>query len=145
MEDANVLHKFIKRYLKMGNYYPATTKLLLCKERLYQYNGNELRFYIDRSVQNQGSKNIEAIFGIMIYDENNLLIDTYYATIKEWITANKVEIMAFVCTLLIAPDNKSIKIFTDSQMVCDNFEKLKNQQYRHNLQDILKFANNNYL
>jgi hypothetical protein len=53
--------------------------------------------------------------------------------------------MAFMMALLIIPNNKTAKIYTNNSTICNNFEKILHQPHRTMLRDILKFNNNNQI
>ncbi|CAG8703888.1 17183_t:CDS:2 [Rhizophagus irregularis] len=105
--------------------------------------GNNTYFYEDGSVRNQGTENINSIFGVMIYDENNNLIDKYFSTIEQWITSIKAETMAFFTALLMIPPGKKCTVYTDCQNIVNNFNLLTSDIVVTTTRDILKFSNNN--
>jgi ribonuclease HI len=145
-EDDNVwTDEIINRYLNNGKYAPTTQKLQRCRNRISTQVTSNFKIYIDGSVQNYGTENIESICGITVYDEQNTLIDSVFSTVENWITANKAEVMAFMMALLIIPDNKTAQIFTDSSTICNNFDRILHQPHRITLRDILKFNSNNQI
>uniref|UniRef100_U9SXH4 RNase H type-1 domain-containing protein n=1 Tax=Rhizophagus irregularis (strain DAOM 181602 / DAOM 197198 / MUCL 43194) TaxID=747089 RepID=U9SXH4_RHIID len=135
----------ISQFLEVGAYRPMTNRLQLCKNRLTTARGAKLNIYIDGSVKNNKTENIEAIFGLMIYDEDNKLLDTIMSTVENWITVNKTEALALLAALLIIPENKKATIYTDSQTNYNNFMDIKQRPHRNNLRDILKFGSSNYI
>jgi ribonuclease HI len=135
----------IDRYLNNGKYAPTTQRIQRCRNRILDYNDSDLKIYIDGSVQNYGTENIESICGVMVYDAHNNLIDSVFSTVENWITANKAEVLAFMIALLIIPNNKTAKIYTDNLTICNNFEKILQQPHRTTLRDLLKFNNNNQI
>ncbi|PKY55882.1 hypothetical protein RhiirA4_427852 [Rhizophagus irregularis] len=139
------LDSVLGQFLKTGNYQPMTNRMQLCKNRLTTAKGGKLKIYIDGSVKFNRTENIEAIFGLMIYDEDNKLLDTIMSTVEDWITVNKTEALAFLASLLITPKNKEVTIYTDSQTNYDNFMAIKQRPHRNNLRDILKFGSSNYI
>ncbi|CAB5357439.1 unnamed protein product [Rhizophagus irregularis] len=144
-DEISVLNNILSQFLKTGNYQPMTNRMQLCKNRLTTTRGRTLKIYIDGSVKFNKTENIEAIFGLMIYDEDNKLLDTIMSTVEDWITVNKTEALAFLAALLIIPENKEVTIYTDSQTNYDNFMAIKQQPHRNNLRDILKFGTSNHI
>jgi hypothetical protein len=74
--------EIINRYLNNGKYAPMTQKIQRCRNRISTHNNNNLKIYIDGSVQNFGTENIESICGVTIYDEHNTLIDSVFSTVE---------------------------------------------------------------
>ncbi|CAB5313655.1 unnamed protein product [Rhizophagus irregularis] len=134
----------INRYLEKSNRYNiAHQRIRRIKERITSTKSKEILFYIDGSVRDQGTENIASIFGIMIYDDDNRLIDKYFSTLEQWITAIKAETMAFFTTLLMIPPGKKCTIYTDCQNIINNYNLLTSNIIVTTTRDILKFSNNN--
>ncbi|GBC14865.2 hypothetical protein GLOIN_2v1485349 [Rhizophagus irregularis DAOM 181602=DAOM 197198] len=144
-DKISFLNNILSQFLKTGNYKPMTNRMQLCKNRLTTIRGRTLKIYIDGSVKFNKTENIEAIFGLMIYDEDNKLLDTIMSTVEDWITVNKTEALAFLAALLIIPEKKEVTIYTDSQTNYDNFMAIKQRPHRNNLRDILKFGTSNHI
>ncbi|EXX57697.1 hypothetical protein RirG_204730 [Rhizophagus irregularis DAOM 197198w] len=144
-DKISFIDDMISQFLEVGAYRPMTNRLQLCKNRLTTARGAKLNIYIDGSVKNNKTENIEAIFGLMIYDEDNKLLDTIMSTVENWITVNKTEALALLAALLIIPENKKATIYTDSQTNYNNFMDIKQRPHRNNLRDILKFGSSNYI
>ncbi|RGB27684.1 hypothetical protein C1646_768778 [Rhizophagus diaphanus] len=71
-----------------------TNRMQLCKNRLTTAKENRIKIYINGSVKFNKTENIEVLFGLMIYDGDNKLLDTLMSTIETWITVNKTEALA---------------------------------------------------
>ncbi|RGB24735.1 hypothetical protein C1646_772659, partial [Rhizophagus diaphanus] len=130
------IDKVLSQFLKIGNYRPMTNRMQLCKNRLTTAKGNRIKIYIDGSVKFNKTENIEALFGLMIYDGNNKLLDTLMSTVKIWITVNKTEALAFLIALLVIPENKEATIFTDKLIYQQNL-KVEVIKIKAHVEDLL--------
>lgn len=139
------VNKIISAYLPIGNYDIIYRQIQLCKERLITVMDKKFKIYVDGSVRYQQTENIEAIIGVMIYNEDNTLIDSIFLTFENWITSNKAETLAFLVALLVTPVDKESTIYTDSQQIYNNFTTIVKHPHKINLRDILKFNANNHI
>jgi hypothetical protein len=82
-EDKDVwIDEIIDRYLNNGKYAPTTQRIQRCRNRILDYNDSNLKIYIDGSVQNYGTENIESICGVTVYDAHNNLINSIFSTVE---------------------------------------------------------------
>jgi ribonuclease HI len=132
-----------KNLEKGSRYNIAYQRIKRIKDRIALNNSKNISIYIDGSVKGNKTEYIKSIFGVMIYDEDDNLIDKYFSTVEHWLTSTKAETMAFFTALLMIQDDKNYKIYTDSQNVIKNYRYLTNRWETITTRDLLKFDKNN--
>ncbi|PKC54660.1 hypothetical protein RhiirA1_476895 [Rhizophagus irregularis] len=83
-----------------------------CLEKVY--------IYIDGSVINSGTENIEGLAGINIYDNEHNFINEIYFSIENWISPIKAETAAFLIALIIAFNVENVKFLPIAKMFIEN-------------------------
>ncbi|GBC20729.2 hypothetical protein GLOIN_2v1479662 [Rhizophagus irregularis DAOM 181602=DAOM 197198] len=118
-------------------------------ENNYEFNNikslEKVYIYIDGSVINSGTENIEGLAGINIYDNEHNFIDEMYFSIENWISPIKAETAAFLIALIIAFNVENVKIFTDSENVYRKYYNIVKENSIYGARKILKEENNIYM
>ncbi|PKY35065.1 hypothetical protein RhiirB3_455403 [Rhizophagus irregularis] len=111
-EFNNVIEKYI--FKEKSNNNISIEKILSinlkikCLEKVY--------IYIDGSVINSGTENIEGLAGINIYDNEHNFINEIYFSIENWISPIKAETAAFLIALIIAFNVENVKFLPIAKM-----------------------------
>ncbi|CAB4441046.1 unnamed protein product [Rhizophagus irregularis] len=101
--------------------------------------------YIDGSVINSGTENIEGLAGINVYDKNHNFIDEIYFSIENWISSVKAETFAFLIMLIIGYNVENVEIMTDSEVVYNRYYNIVKEESMYGARKILKEENNIYI
>ncbi|CAB5387801.1 unnamed protein product [Rhizophagus irregularis] len=115
-EFNNVIEKYI--FKEKSNNNISIEKILSinlkikCLEKVY--------IYIDGSVINSGTENIEGLAGINIYDNEHNFINEIYFSIENWISPIKAETAAFLIALIIAFNVENVKFLPIAKMFIEN-------------------------
>ncbi|GET54035.1 hypothetical protein GLOIN_2v1846731 [Rhizophagus irregularis DAOM 181602=DAOM 197198] len=98
----------IEKYVKKEKFNKNLTieKLNVINYKLIQQLGEQIFVYIDGSVINNGTENIDGIAGLHFYDKDHKLIDEFYINIEHWISPSKAEVTSFIIALIIVHNIK---------------------------------------
>ncbi|CAB4390898.1 unnamed protein product [Rhizophagus irregularis] len=140
-EFNNVIEKYIFKE-KLNNNI-SIEKILSINLKIKSLE--KVYIYIDGSVINSGTENIEGLAGINIYDNEHNFIDEMYFSIENWISPIKVETAAFLIALIIAFNVENVKIFTDSENVYRKYYNIVKENSIYGARKILKEENNIYM
>jgi len=78
--------------------------------------------YTDGSCRNNGFKNSEGGYGVVVCNDNNVLIDCYQHFEKDT-TNNRQELKAILYTLIKYGKNKDVKVYCDSAYCVNSLTK----------------------
>jgi ribonuclease HI len=134
----NIIDKYIDLSLDKNNLYNIQNKLR-------NSNLHSFIVYTDGSVVNIGTQNVSTTFGFMIYDLNMNLIDTFISTYEHWVSALRAELFAILSTLIVLPNNSTVNIYTDSEIIVNNFNIYKNYGFLLTARQKLKIRSQNQL
>ncbi|CAB5387797.1 unnamed protein product [Rhizophagus irregularis] len=140
-EFNNVIEKYI--FKEKSNNNISIEKILSINLKIKSLE--KVYIYIDGSVINSGTENIEGLAGINIYDNEHNFIDEMYFSIENWISPIKAETAAFLIALIIAFNVENVKIFTDSENVYRKYYNIVKENSIYGARKILKKENNIYM
>ncbi|CAB5383565.1 unnamed protein product [Rhizophagus irregularis] len=120
-------------------------KLFDSRKILYDSNVKDFVCYTDGSIKDITKEYVSATFGTTFYNLSLQKILELISSYNNWISSTRAEIFALLITLLIAPSNSNLTVYTDSASVISNFEKFKFYNFTLVTRQIFKISNNNIL
>ncbi|CAB5383282.1 unnamed protein product [Rhizophagus irregularis] len=120
-------------------------KLFDSRKILYDSNVEDFVCYTDGSIKDITKEYVSATFGTTFYNLSLQKILELISSYNNWISSTRAEIFALLITLLIAPSNSNLTVYTDSASVISNFEKFKFYNFTLVTRQIFKISNNNIL
>ncbi|CAB5387957.1 unnamed protein product [Rhizophagus irregularis] len=136
-----------KKYVKKEKFNKNLTieKLNVINYKLIQQFGDRIFVYIDGSVINNGTENIDGIAGLHFYDKDHKLIDEFYVNIEHWISPSKAEVTSFILALIIVHNISNVEIITDNEFILNYFNDIICKTEIYNTRKLLKTQNNIYI
>ncbi|CAB4381960.1 unnamed protein product [Rhizophagus irregularis] len=143
----NSTQNCIEKYVKKENFNKNLTieKLNVINYKLIQQYGEQIFVYIDGSVINNGTENIDGIAGLHFYDKNHKLIEEFYVNIEHWISPSKAEVTSFILALLIVHNINNVELITDNEFILNYFNDIICKTEIYNTRKLLKTQNNIYI
>ncbi|CAB5374662.1 unnamed protein product [Rhizophagus irregularis] len=140
-------HNCIEKYVKKEKFNKNLTieKLNVINYKLIQQLGEQIFIYIDGSVINNGTENIDGIAGLHFYDKDHKLIDEFYVNIEHWISPSKAEVTSFIIALIIVHNISNVEIITDNEFIFNYFNDIICKTEIYNTRKLLKTQNNIYI
>ncbi|GBC34051.2 hypothetical protein GLOIN_2v1846731 [Rhizophagus irregularis DAOM 181602=DAOM 197198] len=140
-------HNCIEKYVKKEKFNKNLTieKLNVINYKLIQQLGEQIFVYIDGSVINNGTENIDGIAGLHFYDKDHKLIDEFYVNIEHWISPSKAEVTSFIIALIIVHNISNVEIITDNEFIFNYFNDIICKTEIYNTRKLLKTQNNIYI
>ncbi|PKK56691.1 hypothetical protein RhiirC2_828242, partial [Rhizophagus irregularis] len=143
----NSTQNFIEKYVKKEKFNKNLTieKLNVINYKLIQQFGEQIFIYIDGSVINNGTENIDGIAGLHFYDKDHNLIEEFYVNIEHWISPSKAEVTSFILALLVVYNINNVDIITDNEFILNYFNDIICKTEIYNTRKLLKTQNNIYI
>ena len=91
----------------------------------------DLIFYTDRSVTNISTDQCQmSISWVQVH--NNTIQQTFSASIQQWPSSYKAELLAILSAISTCPRNSKVDIYTDSQSIISKYNKITTQLTKPN-------------
>ncbi|CAG8747834.1 22819_t:CDS:1, partial [Rhizophagus irregularis] len=137
----------IEKYVKKEKFNKNLTikRLNVINSKLIQQHGEQIFVYIDGSVINNGTENINGMAGLHFYDKDHKLIEEFYVNIEHWISPSKAEVTSFILALLIVHNINNIEIIADNEFILNCFNEIIGKTEIYNTRKLLKTQNNIYI
>ncbi|CAB5350229.1 unnamed protein product [Rhizophagus irregularis] len=139
----NCIEKYVKK--EKFNKNLMIEKLNIINYKLIQQFGEQIFVYIDGSVINNGTENIDGIASLHFYDKDHKLIDEFYVNIEHWISPSKAEVTSFILALIIVHNISNVEIITDNEFILNYFNEIICKTEIYNTHKLLKTQNNIYI
>jgi ribonuclease HI len=134
----NIIEKYIDLSLDKQKLYNMKSILENLNQRIFTC-------YTDGSIKDINKEYVSATFGTTFYNSSSQRILELVSSYNNWISSTRAEIFALLITLIIAPLNSILTIYTDSANLISNFEKFKFFNFNLTTRQIFKISNNNIL
>ncbi|CAB4445623.1 unnamed protein product [Rhizophagus irregularis] len=139
----NCIEKYVKK--EKFNKNLSIERLKVINSKLIHQHGEQIFVYIDGSVINNGTENIDGIAGLHFYDKDHILFEEFYVNIEHWISPSKAEVTSFILALLIIYNINNVKIITDNEFIFNYFNEITRKTKIYNTRKLLKTQNNIYI
>jgi ribonuclease HI len=113
--------RFIFNYLDISE---SRTNLVKLAYKILDTQLREFIIYSDGSVTNIGRIDVESTFAFMIMDNFYKKIGEYASASRYWVSSYRAETFGLLTSILILPKNSKVKIYTDSQLMIENFNSI---------------------